>query len=148
MGIYQFFPGDNPTQRQTAGGRVVGMRLPGPAIAFIALLALVMGFVSPVWGESADEATAIQSINTVPRLGGPRGEPVSSAVLYDSEGRIERVGENKLLIDDALRSLAVEVQYFGENGKKANKLQFTQGQRVGFKLNDDYEIVALWLLTR
>ena len=68
-------------------------------------------------------------------------------MIPDGRGWIERIEEDLVVIADVLRPLSPFVTYHsGINGLYASASEFRPGTFVGYSLNSEREIIALWLL--
>ena len=68
-------------------------------------------------------------------------------MILDGRGWIERIEEDLVVIADVLRPLSPYVTYHsGINGLEASASEFRPGTFVGYRLNSEREIIALWLL--
>jgi hypothetical protein len=62
-------------------------------------------------------------------------------------GWIERIEEDLVVIADVLRPLSPFATYHsGITGLEASPWEFRPGTFVGYRLNSEKEIIALWLL--
>jgi hypothetical protein len=62
--------------------------------------------------------------------------PVTQKLTIEGSGRIDRIGEDEIVICDILRGLSPSVSTHG----------FRVGTFVGFRLNSRKEIIDLWVL--
>ena len=68
-------------------------------------------------------------------------------MILDGRGWIERIEEDLVVIADVLRPLSPFVIYHsGLTGLEASPWEFRPGTFVGYRLNSEREIIALWLL--
>ncbi len=68
-------------------------------------------------------------------------------MILDGRGWIQRIEEDLVVIADVLRPLSPFVTYHsGITGLEASASEFRPGTFVGFQLNSEREIIALWLL--
>jgi hypothetical protein len=71
----------------------------------------------------------------------------SDGMILDGRGWIERIEEDLVVIADVLRLLSPFVTYHsGVTGLNASASEFRPGTFVGYRLNSEREIIALWLL--
>ncbi|MHC4457965.1 MAG: hypothetical protein ACYS0I_12945 [Planctomycetota bacterium] len=69
------------------------------------------------------------------------------ALLACARGWIERIEEDLVVIADVLRPLSPFVTYHsGITGLEASASEFRPGTFVGYRLNSERVIIALWLL--
>ncbi len=68
-------------------------------------------------------------------------------MILDGRGWIQRIEEDLVVIADVLRPLSPFVTYHsGITGLEASASEFRTGTFVGYRLNSEKEIIALWLL--
>jgi hypothetical protein len=68
-------------------------------------------------------------------------------MILDGRGWIERIEEDLVVIADVLRPLSPFATYHsGITGLEASPWEFRPGTFVGYRLNSEKEIIALWLL--
>ncbi len=68
-------------------------------------------------------------------------------MILDGRGWIQRIEEDLVVIADVLRPLSPFVTYHsGITGLEASASEFRSGTFVGYRLNSEKEIIALWLL--
>jgi hypothetical protein len=68
-------------------------------------------------------------------------------MILDGRGWIDRIEKDLIVIADVLRPLSPFVTYHsGITGLEASSSEFRPGTFVGFQLNSEKEIIALWLL--
>ncbi len=68
-------------------------------------------------------------------------------MILDGRGWIERIEEDLVVIADVLRPLSPFITYHsGITGLEASASEFRPGTFVGYRLNFEKEIIALWLL--
>lgn len=92
----------------------------------------------------AEEYPEISTINPVPNM-----ERLESLELPPGarEGLIERVGKGVIVISDVAFRLAPSVRYLSEyNGVEAAPSEFKVNTYIGYRHNDQMEIVEIWLI--
>ena len=64
---------------------------------------------------------------------------------FDGYGRIDRIGDNEIVISDTQLKLARGITYATPTGS-GSKASFKARNLVGYIVNDKREIVSLWLI--
>ena len=72
----------------------------------------------------------------------PKGYPDG----FHAWGRIDRIGKEKVVIDDELFDLSPGVTYNTPTRLDASKAFFKPGALVGVVTNSKFEVLSLWLL--
>jgi hypothetical protein len=72
----------------------------------------------------------------------PKGYPDG----FHAWGRIDRIGKERVVIDDELFVLSSGVTYNTPTTLNASKAYFTPGALVGVVTNSKFEVLSLWLL--
>ena len=111
-------------------------------LAVVASLLVCLWGIVPVW---ADDAAEILPVNSVSGLDAEKSTGEED-LSYKLIGKIESVRENSLVINDSLYALNTAVSYYTKSGGNAIPEQFSAGRRVGYQLNKEFEIIALWLI--
>jgi hypothetical protein len=75
-----------------------------------------------------------------------RGVPEYYPEKFDGIGRIDRLGEDQIIIDDGTKRLASGVSFATPSSQYAGREPFRVGTTVGYVLNRSGEIQSLWLL--
>lgn len=65
---------------------------------------------------------------------------------FDGVGRIDRVKDDQIVINDSLHRLSRHVKYYRQGRKKVGKSFFRPGARVGYVTNGKGEIISLYLI--
>lgn len=65
---------------------------------------------------------------------------------FDGYGRIDRINQQEVVIDDIFFKLATDVSFSTPRRKKATSYAFEAGRLVGYILNDRREIKSLWFI--
>ena len=110
---------------------------------------IVLLIIMVTWGIGiglADEKEQILSIKLVPELKSEKtGLPDSPMPDLNGVGRIDRIKSGRIVINDRSMRLAPGVVYRSLKGL-VEKSQFHQGATVGYQLDENRKIIALWLL--
>ncbi len=67
-------------------------------------------------------------------------------IIFDIQGRIDRLSDNVIVVNDTLFKLSDNIVYNTPNGNDVRQDQFRKGDFVGMKLNSNGIVVAVWLL--
>jgi hypothetical protein len=67
---------------------------------------------------------------------------------FDGIGRLDELREDAVIIEDSMINLAPNVKFRGPKKGSASKNLFKPGQRVGYIVGTNKEIVSLWLLVK
>jgi hypothetical protein len=105
-------------------------------------LVMCLWIIVPVW---ADDAAEILPVNPVSGLDAEKSAGEGD-LSYKLTGKIMSVQENALVINDSLYRVNVSVSYYTKNGGNAIPEQFSAGRTVGYRLNKEFEIIAMWLI--
>ena len=65
---------------------------------------------------------------------------------FDGYGRIDKVFEDRIIINDSSKKLSRSVTYGVPSSAHASKSSFRVGNTVGYLLDQRKEIVSLWLI--
>ena len=61
-------------------------------------------------------------------------------------GRIDRLAEEEIVIDDSLYTLAPYVEYHTPTAMNVSNIIFRAGSLVGFITNSEHQILSIWFL--
>jgi hypothetical protein len=61
-----------------------------------------------------------------------------------SSGTINRIGDNEIVVDDSLYPLSSVLELYSANGRSISFRDIQEGIQIGFQLNQEGEMVALW----
>jgi hypothetical protein len=75
----------------------------------------------------------------------PSSKSSKRPIKFDGGGRIDRIDKVDIVINDRLFSLAPDIHYYSESGKRISSGPFKEGKVVRFELNKKIEIISLWL---
>ena len=78
----------------------------------------------------------------------PRGVPDYYPETFDGIGRIDRLGDDQIVIDDGTKGLASGVTFATPSSHYAGRGLFRIGCTVGYLLDREGNIQSLWLLKR
>lgn len=67
---------------------------------------------------------------------------------FDGYGRIDRVGNGEIVIDEELWRLAPDVEYYSPGGPDPTGVPFDEGDLAGYLLNEEKKIMSLWLIVK
>jgi hypothetical protein len=76
----------------------------------------------------------------------PRGVPDYYPETFDGIGRIDRLGDDQIVIDDGSKGLASGVSFATPSSRYAGRGSFRVGSFVGYLLDRDGKVQSLWLL--
>ncbi len=112
---------------------------------------IVLLTIMAAWGTGivlADEKAQILSINPVPELKSEKiGLPDQQMPDFNGVGRIEMIKKSRIVINDRFMRTAPGVEYRSLKGPQpVEKSKFHQGATVGYQLDENRKIIALWLL--
>ncbi|RKY75223.1 hypothetical protein DRQ07_12215 [candidate division KSB1 bacterium] len=79
-----------------------------------------------------------------PQTGKLMEKTVSTDVEFASSGVINRLEDNKIVIDDREFIIAPNVQFYSTTGETLLKKNFNKGDTAGYKLNMKKEIIFLY----
>jgi hypothetical protein len=97
-------------------------------------LALTLGiFLMYGWGDPAAASE-------------PRSVPDYYPEKFDGIGRIDRLGDDQIVIDDGTKGLASGVSFATPSSQYAGRGSFRVGSLVGYLLDRDGKVQSLWLL--
>jgi len=65
---------------------------------------------------------------------------------FDGWGRIDRITEDTVVIDDTILKLYPYAKYCTPTTKYATSAYFSPGNLVGYVTNSENEIISLWLI--
>ena len=65
---------------------------------------------------------------------------------FDGYGKIDRISNKVIVIDDTLYSFSPRVSFATPKFRHSRKTLFQPGQRIAFFLNDKRQITSVWLL--
>ena len=65
---------------------------------------------------------------------------------FDGYGRLDMIFEDRLVISDTSRKLSSSVVYGTPSSSHASKSSFREGNTVAYLLDQNREIVSLWLI--
>jgi len=65
---------------------------------------------------------------------------------FHGYGRLNRIGQDEVVIRDSLKRLAPVVTYHTPDNQNATKAYFTRGDLVGYMIDSDRQVVSLWLI--
>ena len=65
---------------------------------------------------------------------------------FDGYGRLDMIFEDRLVISDSSRKLSSSVVYATPSSSHASKSAFREGNTVAYLLDQNREIVSLWLI--
>jgi hypothetical protein len=65
---------------------------------------------------------------------------------FDGYGRIDMMFEDRIVISDSSKKLSSSVVYGTPSSSHASKSSFREGNTVAYLLNQNREIVSLWLI--
>jgi hypothetical protein len=65
---------------------------------------------------------------------------------FNGWGRIDRIGKDRVVIDDTVLRLSPSVVYRTPTNRYATSAYFKPGHLVGFMTNQSNEIISLWLI--
>jgi hypothetical protein len=65
---------------------------------------------------------------------------------FDGYGRIDMMFEDRIVISDSSKKLSSSVVYATPSSSNASKSSFRVGNMVGYLLDQQREIVSLWLI--
>ena len=65
---------------------------------------------------------------------------------FNAIGKIDRIAEKEIVIDDSLFKLSPNVTCYTPISKYVSKALFSVGNRVGVEINSNHEVTSLWLL--
>ena len=65
---------------------------------------------------------------------------------FDGYGRLDLIFEDRLVISDTSRKLSSNVVYGTPSSSHASKSSFREGNTVAYLLDQNREIVSLWLI--
>ncbi len=117
---------------------------------FIMLLTAVL--MAAVWGiitESFADDLEILPVQSVPQIN--PAKTVKGLFDFDSGGTILRIGHDEsgkkiIVVDDRLRYFSPGVAFYDDQGSRIAETQFKQGSQVGYFLNENRQIIKLYLL--
>ena len=118
---------------------IKGKRICLSAVLMAAVLAWSFG------SGFAQEALEIDPIKPVPyfRTGGSSFD----SVILDGRGWIQRIEDSEVVVSDVLFPFSSMTTYQSlSTGLPVSFSQFTVGELVGYRLNNEREIVAFYLL--
>jgi hypothetical protein len=84
----------------------------------------------------------------LPRVDGETRLYPGYPLQFDGVGRIDRIGENEIVVGDDLRRLPSSASLHTPNSSHAGKGRFAKGDYVGYQLDTDGAIESLWLLKK
>ncbi|MBW2065874.1 MAG: hypothetical protein JRJ03_13225 [Deltaproteobacteria bacterium] len=67
---------------------------------------------------------------------------------FDGYGRIERLGEGEIVIDEELWKLAPDVEYYMPGSPNPSAIPLDEGDLVGYLINEEEKIMSLWLIKK
>jgi len=76
----------------------------------------------------------------------PRGVPDYYPEKFDGIGRIDRLGDDHVVIDDGTKGLAAGVSFVTPSSQYARRESFQVGSFAGYLLDRDRKVQSLWLL--
>jgi hypothetical protein len=76
----------------------------------------------------------------------PRNVPDYYPETFDGIGRIDRLGDDVIVIDDGTKGLASGVSFATPSSQYAGRGSFRVGSLVGYLLDRDGKVQSLWLL--
>jgi hypothetical protein len=65
---------------------------------------------------------------------------------FNAIGKIDRIAENEIVINDTLYRLSPNVTCYTPTSKYVSKALFSVGNRVGVEIASKNEVMSLWLL--
>jgi hypothetical protein len=65
---------------------------------------------------------------------------------FHGYGRLDRIGQDEVVIQDSLKKLAPVVTYHTPDNRYATKAYFKLGDLVGYMIDSDRQVVSLWLI--
>ena len=65
---------------------------------------------------------------------------------FDGWGRIDRIAEDEVVIDDRSWPLSAFVEYHSPTAMNVSRYLFSSGNLVGYLMNSKREIISLWLI--
>jgi hypothetical protein len=65
---------------------------------------------------------------------------------FDGYGRIDKIYEDRIIINDSSKKLSSSVAYAVPSSPNASKSSFREGNTVGYLLDQRREIISLWLI--
>ena len=65
---------------------------------------------------------------------------------FDGWGRIDRMSDTEIVVDDRLLALALLVKCGTPVMRETSTASFSKGDEVGYILNSEKEVVSLWLI--
>jgi hypothetical protein len=65
---------------------------------------------------------------------------------FDGYGRIDKIFEDRIIINDSSKKLSSSVAYGVPSSPNASKSSFQVGNTVGYLLDQRREIISLWLI--
>jgi hypothetical protein len=83
---------------------------------------------------------------TEERNGGGLALPEHYPDRFTGIGRIDRLAEEEIVIDDSLYTLAPYVTYHTPTAMNVSNIMFRAGNLVGFLTNSEGQIISLWFL--
>ncbi len=67
-------------------------------------------------------------------------------IVFDERGKIDRIAEDVLIVDDTSFTLTKNVTYNTPYNTHAQKNRFHVGDLIGLKLNSRGQVVSVWLI--
>ena len=71
----------------------------------------------------------------------PEGYPLNG---FDGWGRIDRISDDALVMDDTVYKLAASVKFHTRNADDVPSSWFKKGDLAGFLKNDAGEVISIW----
>jgi hypothetical protein len=65
---------------------------------------------------------------------------------FDGYGKIERIDEEGVVIDDTVWKFSRQVQFATPRDRNAGVSSFSKGDTVAYLLNEEHEITSLWYI--
>ena len=109
------------------------------------VLIVCIGLAIFVYGLCTPASVQCEEQKVIPEWIMPQHYPPDG---FDGYGRIDRISDKEVVIDDGFFKLARSVAYVTPNNNIGSRSDFKVGALVGYLKNSEYEIQSMWLIQK